>query len=88
MREASPPRRLAMTFHDVWSNPDPGDEPARLTFEIDDAGPGVSKLTVIHEDVVGRDSRIAEVSDGWPFILAGLKTLLETGQPLVPSGAG
>jgi len=33
-------------------------------------------------------SRIAEVSDGWPFILAGLKTLLETGQPLVPSGAG
>ena len=84
--EAEPPRRLAMTFHDAWSNRVPGDQPARVTFEIDDAGPGVSKLTVIHEDVAGHDSRIAEVSDGWPFILAGLKTLLETGQPLSSKG--
>jgi hypothetical protein len=73
-----------MTFHDVWSNPNPGgDEPARLTFEIEDAGAGVSKLTVIHEDTAGHDSRIASVTDGWPYILSGLKTLLETGEVLL-----
>lgn len=79
---ADRPRRLAMTFRDMWNNRGAETPPARVTFEIDDAGPGVSRLTVIHEDVAGADSRIAEVSGGWPFIIAGLKTLLETGSPL------
>lgn len=81
--EADPPRRLSMTFRDLWSNPDAHTEPARVTFEIEESGSGVCRLTVVHEDVVGADSRIAEVSGGWPFILAGLKTLLETGEPLL-----
>ena len=83
--EAEPPRRLAMTFHDLWSNQEANKVPAKLTVEIEDPPQGVSKLTVIHEDVEGQDSRIAQVSDGWPFILSGLKTLLETGDGLTES---
>jgi len=53
-----------------------------VTFEIEPSGPGVQKLTLVHETEPGSTTRIAEVAAGWPFILAGLKTLLETGEPL------
>ena len=71
-----------MTFKALWSEAVRADAPSKILFEIDDAGPGVSKLTVIHEDLEGRDATRDEVVGGWPFIAAGLKTLLETGEPL------
>jgi uncharacterized protein YndB with AHSA1/START domain/DNA-binding transcriptional ArsR family regulator len=81
--ESDPPRRLSLSFHALWSEAVRADAPSRMTFEIDDAGPGVSKLTVIHEDLDGRDATREEVVGGWPLIAAGLKTLLETGEPLM-----
>ncbi len=40
------------------------------------------KLTVVH-DRFAPGSTIAEMVDvGWPNVIAGLKTLLETGEPL------
>jgi uncharacterized protein YndB with AHSA1/START domain/DNA-binding transcriptional ArsR family regulator len=78
--EADPPRRLVVTYKQAWGG---GDEPpSRVTFEIEGAGPGIQKLTVVHETEPGARTQIAEVAAGWPFILAGLKTLLETGEPL------
>jgi len=78
--EADPPRRLVVTYNQTWAG---GGEPAsRVTFEVEAAGPGVQKLTVVHETEPGTTTRIADVAAGWPFILAGLKTLLETGEPL------
>jgi DNA-binding transcriptional ArsR family regulator/uncharacterized protein YndB with AHSA1/START domain len=51
---------------------------SRVTFDITDEQPMV-KLTVIHE--AEPDSTILSmVSNGWPQVLAGLKTLLETGR--------
>ena len=81
--EADPPRRLAMTYRQVWGGGD--DAPSRVTFEIEESGPGVQKLTLVHETEPGSGTHIAEVAAGWPFILAGLKTLLETGEPLTPA---
>ncbi|HTU05044.1 MAG TPA: SRPBCC domain-containing protein, partial [Trebonia sp.] len=53
-----------------------------VTFQIEPAGEGVVKLTVVH-DGFGPDSTIAEmVSVGWPAVISSLKTLLETGDPL------
>jgi len=79
--EADPPRRLVMTYTSPWTNV-PGEPPSKVTFEIEAAGPGVQKLTLVHETEPGSSTRIAEVAAGWPFILSGLKTLLETGSPL------
>ena len=79
--EADPPRRLVLSYTSPWTNA-PGEAPSRVTFEIEDAGPGVQKLTLVHETEPGSTTRIAEVAAGWPFILAGLKTLLETGEPM------
>ena len=42
---------------------------------------------MIHEDLEGRDATRDEVVGGWPLIAAGLKTLLETGEPLVAKEA-
>ena len=82
--EADAPRRLVVTYKQAWGG---GDEPpSRVTFEVDDAGPGVQKLTVVHETEPGSPTRIADVAAGWPFIIAGLKTLLETGEPLSSAG--
>jgi len=79
--EADPPRRLVVSYASPWAAK-PGEAPSKVTFEIEPSGPGVQKLTLVHETEPGSTTRIAEVAAGWPFILAGLKTLLETGEPL------
>ncbi len=79
--EANPPSRLVVSYQQAWGGVD--EPPSRVTFEIERAGPGVQRLTVVHETEPGTSTQIADVAAGWPFILAGLKTLLETGEPLV-----
>jgi DNA-binding transcriptional ArsR family regulator/uncharacterized protein YndB with AHSA1/START domain len=92
--ESDPYRRLSYTWHSF--TPELGDaigfsdevlhalaaEPrSKVTFEIEPAGDAV-KLTVVH-DGFEPGSRVAEsVSGGWPKVIANLKTLLETGEPL------
>jgi uncharacterized protein YndB with AHSA1/START domain/DNA-binding transcriptional ArsR family regulator len=83
--EADPPRRLALTYQSVWAGV-ADDVPSCLSFEIQSAAPGVCQLTVVHETEPGQGSRIAEVAAGWPYIIAGLKTLLETGEPMASHG--
>ncbi len=82
--EADRPRRLSMSFHALWNDAVRADAPSTMSFEIEDAGNGVSKLTVIHEDMGPATS--TEVVGGWPLIAAGLKTLLETGEELMAAG--
>jgi len=82
--ESDPPRRLVVSYTSPWAAK-PGEQPSKVTFEIEEAGPGVQKLTLVHETEPGATTQIAEVAAGWPYILSGLKTLLETGEPL--SGA-
>jgi uncharacterized protein YndB with AHSA1/START domain len=86
--EVDPPRRLVQTWHPVWS-PEAAAEPTtRLTYEIDETAPGVTRLTVVH-DVTNAPSVAALVAGevpnaggGWSEVLSDLKTLLETGKPL------
>ena len=80
--EVDPPRRLVQTFHAVWDPEIAADAPTRVTWEIEDAMPGVCKVTVIHAGVVAGSSTLEQVSGGWPFILSGLKSVLETGKGL------
>ena len=53
----------------------------RLTYELEKQGQSV-KLTLIHEIEKPGSKLIEAVSGGWPVILSGLKSLLETGEPL------
>ena len=88
--EADPPRKLVQTWRMAM---DPGlaaEGFSRLTYEIEPAPHGGStKLTVTHDltGVPGLAPMVAgEYEDtaggGWPWVLSGLKTLLETGAQL------
>lgn len=86
--EAEGPSRLVLAWHALFG-PEVASEPAsRLTYEVDPAVGGVTKLTVTHEldgapttaAIVG--GVVAEAGGGWGWILSDLKTLLETGAPL------
>ena len=80
--ESDPPRRLVTTFDARWDEEVAPNAPTRITWEIEPAGPEISRLTVVHDGFDSRNATYEQVAGGMPFVLSGLKTLLETGQPL------
>ena len=82
--EVDPPRRLVQTFHALWSDAVNREGHSRVTWEIEPVGDSC-RLTVTHDQL--RAGANAELYGGWPMILSGLKTLLETGQMLTTPGS-
>lgn len=78
---ADPPKLLSYTFSDPDSR-ERGEKHSRVVFAIEDTGDEVVKLTVTHDDFAPGSPQHEGVSNGWPGILAGLKTLLETGEAM------
>ena len=85
--EADPPRRLVQTFDARWDDDVAADAPSRLTWQIEEVTPGVSKVTTIHDEFPSRTATFESVSGGMSFILSGLKTVLETGRPMETTAA-
>jgi uncharacterized protein YndB with AHSA1/START domain len=83
--EVEPPRRLVQTFNALWSDEVKGEGPSTVTWEIEPVGDDSSRLTVIHSDL--NKGANAELYGGWPMILSGLKTLVETGETLTTPGS-
>jgi uncharacterized protein YndB with AHSA1/START domain/DNA-binding transcriptional ArsR family regulator len=82
--EVDPPRRLVQTFDALWSDEVKAQGTTRVTWEIEPVGSSC-RLTVVH-DQLPTDAN-AELYGGWPMILSGLKTLLETGELLDTPGS-
>src|SRR5579875_77717 len=78
--EVDRPRRLAFSFGDPEDAHDPTCEPSVVTFEIE-AYRDIVKLTVTHARLRSVDD-LRAIGEGWPSVLANLKTLLETGEVL------
>jgi uncharacterized protein YndB with AHSA1/START domain/DNA-binding transcriptional ArsR family regulator len=91
---AEPPRRLAFTWHTVTpefvaavggSDEElaamSAEKRSTVNFDLEPAGETV-KLTVTHAGFEPGSAILAGLTDGWPGVMASLKTLLETGQPL------
>ncbi len=92
--ESEPCRRLAYTWHTFtpeWAesldltddarNRLAAEPRSKVTFEIEPLGDQV-KLTVIHDDLEPGGITASLISEGWPRVMANLKTLLETGDTL------
>jgi uncharacterized protein YndB with AHSA1/START domain len=79
--EADPPRRLVQTWRAVYDPETAKDRPSRVTWTIEAVGK-ICKLTVTHDDFDGETATFHAVSRGWNPVLSGLKTVLETGEPL------
>jgi len=81
--ELDPPRRLVHGWRSMYDPELAEEEPSRVTWEIEPQDGGFSKLTVVHDQLEGAPKTAESVSGaGWMMVLSGLKTLLETGQPL------
>jgi uncharacterized protein YndB with AHSA1/START domain len=82
--EVDPPRRLVQSMVALWSEDVKREGTSRVTWEIEPVGDSC-RLTVTHDQL--REDANGELYGGWPMILSGLKTLLETGELLTTPGS-
>ena len=81
--EFDPPRRLVHEWRSLYDPELATEQPSRVTWEIEPQEGGYCKLTLTHDRLDGAPKTAREVyGDGWMFVLSGLKTLVETGEPL------
>lgn len=78
---AEAPHKLVATFKGEWMPGMENDAETRVTYEIQQQG-DCCRLTLTHDEFAGETATYHNTGGGWPGILSGLKTLLETGQPL------
>jgi uncharacterized protein YndB with AHSA1/START domain len=79
-----PPRLLVQSFTALWSDDVRAIGETRVSWEIEPVGSSC-RLTVVHDQLPKGVN--AEIYGGWPMILSGLKTLLETGELLDTPGS-
>ena len=79
-----PPRLLVQSFTALWSDEVRQEGASRVTWEIEPVGDSC-RLTVTHDQLA--EDAPDELYGGWPMILSGLKTWLETGEELTTPGS-
>lgn len=82
--EVDPPRRLVQSFTARWGDDVAGEGTSRVTWEIEQVADSC-RLLVTHDQL--REGANAQLYGGWPMILSGLKTWLETGERLTTPGS-
>jgi uncharacterized protein YndB with AHSA1/START domain len=82
--EVDPPKRLVQSYTAMWSDDVRREGTSRVTWEIE-AVADSCRLLVTH-DQLPEDAN-DQIYGGWPQILSGLKTLLETGETLTTPGS-
>jgi uncharacterized protein YndB with AHSA1/START domain len=79
-----PPRRLVQSMRALWGPQAQAVGTTRVTWEIEPVGDSC-RLTVVHDELPPDVPE--EIYGGWPMILSGLKTWLETGETLTTPGS-
>ncbi len=82
--EVDPPRRLVQSFNALWGEDVKSEGTSRVIWEIEPVGDSC-RLTVTHDQL--REGANEQLYGGWPMILSGLKTWLETGKLLTTPGS-
>ncbi len=82
--EVDPPRRLVQSMIALWGEDVKSEGTSRITWEIEPVGDSC-RLTVTHDQL--REGANEQLYGGWPMILSGLKTWLETGELLTTPGS-
>ncbi len=82
--EVDPPRRLVQSFRALWGDDVKAEGFSRVTWEIEPIGDSC-RLTVTHSEL--REHANSQLYGGWPMILSGIKTLIETGENLTTPGS-
>jgi uncharacterized protein YndB with AHSA1/START domain len=82
--EVDPPNRLVQSFNAVWADDVRAEGTSRVSWEIQQVEDSC-RLLVTHSDL--REGGNEQIYGGWPMILSGLKTWLETGEELTTPGS-
>ena len=82
--EYDPPRRLVHTMAALWDDDVKAEGFSRVTWEIEPVDDSCH-LTLTHDEM--REGANAQIYGGWPMILSGLKTWLESGELLTTPGS-
>jgi len=82
--EVDPPRKLVHTMTALWGDDVKSEGPSRVTWEISQIADSC-RLIVTHDQL--REGANSQLYGGWPMILSGLKTWLETGDLLTTPGS-
>jgi uncharacterized protein YndB with AHSA1/START domain len=83
--EVDPPRRLVQSMIALWGEDVKREGTSRITWEIQPIADDSCRLTVTHDQL--REGANEQLYGGWPMILSGLKTWLETGETLTTPGS-
>jgi uncharacterized protein YndB with AHSA1/START domain len=82
VKEIANGKRLITTCEALWDDSVTKDKPSQLTWELAAMGPS-TRLTLRHDGFASNTATYEQCASGWPVILSSMKTLLETGKPLV-----
>jgi len=85
--ECDPPTRLVQTWRAFFTPETAAEGFTRLTWELEEEQPGMTRLTVTHDvtdapNVLAsttNDAKLHEGGGGWAWILSDLKSFLENG---------
>jgi uncharacterized protein YndB with AHSA1/START domain len=80
--ECDPPKKLTVTFNVNWPELIEKLGPTLVSYEIEQSGEAVKLTLTQSQDRVLSDDILSGGRSGWPAILSGLKSVLETGKPL------
>jgi uncharacterized protein YndB with AHSA1/START domain len=81
--EYEPPHRLVHAWQALYDPDTAGEPESRVTWEIAAQDGGYSQLIVTHDRLEDSPKTAESVAGGWMYLLSGLKTVVETGEPLV-----
>ncbi len=82
--QVDPPRKLVHTMTALWGDDVKAEGVSRITWEISQVEDSCC-LVVTHDQL--RDGANDQLFGGWPMILSGLKTWLESGELLTTPGS-
>jgi uncharacterized protein YndB with AHSA1/START domain len=81
--DADPPHRLVVSYHGLYHPDLAAEQPSRVSWQIQPGQDDTCLLTVVHDQLEHAPKTAERVAGaGWMRVLSGLKTLLETGEPL------
>ena len=80
-------RGLEISQSALWDPVVSADAPTRVSWELAPVG-DATKLTLVHDGFERETETLKQSSAGWPVILSGLKSVVETGRPLTLPAQG
>jgi len=84
IQESDPPRRLVVGWRSLYNAELAAEQRSRIAWEIEPRDGGVCLVTLVHDQLENSPLTARGVSgEGWMGVISGLKTLLETGRPML-----